>query len=187
MWVWVGTRRTGSSQSNRTLKPLLRQLPPTNLPSLMIFCALLSSLPSSSLPCCLFPRPQVITSPNGTKNANSRGSSEPTSTQRTDPSAEYLPPSTRTATGSLPSRSRSSYSWGNDGQAAGLQGADRAACAASDAAAQRATQATPQVRAREGGCAATAWPTSCMCMHVAAMQRSTFHFSIQPLPGMLCL
>jgi hypothetical protein len=90
---------------------------------------------------------QVITSPNGKNNSSSRGSSEPTGTQRTEPSAEYVPPSTRTATGSLPSRSRSSYSWGNDGQAAGLQGADKLICTASNAAAQRAAQATPQVRA----------------------------------------
>jgi hypothetical protein len=57
-----------------------------------------------------------------------------------------VPPSTRTATGSLPSRSRSSYSWGSDAQAPGQQTGDRLARTASNAATVRALQATPQVR-----------------------------------------
>jgi len=87
---------------------------------------------------------QVIPCPNG-KNS-SHGSSEQTGTQRTDPSAEYVPPSTRTATGSLPSRSRSSYSWGSDGQAPGPQGPDKLTRTSSTAANARAAQPTPQVR-----------------------------------------
>lgn len=90
---------------------------------------------------------QVIPCPNG-KNS-SHGSSEQTGTQRTDPSAEYVPPSTRTATGSLPSRSRSSYSWGSDGQAPGPQGPDKLTRTSSTAANARAAQPTPQVRASE--------------------------------------
>lgn len=139
---------------------------------------------------------QVITSPNGKNNSSSRGSSEPTGTQRTEPSAEYVPPSTRTATGSLPSRSRSSYSWGNDGQAAGLQGADKLMCTASmmctasNAAAQRAAQATPQVRACRQylGCM-----LGCLCVCPHAGVGCSIHGSTQPayitdiMPLQLCL
>jgi hypothetical protein len=91
---------------------------------------------------------QVIPCPNSGKNTSSNGSSEQTGTQRTEPSADYVPPSTRTATGSLPSRSRSSYSWASDGQAPGPQGADKLTRTASNAAAagMRGLQPTPQVR-----------------------------------------
>lgn len=97
---------------------------------------------------------QVIPCPPNAKNPSSRGSSEQTGTQRTEPSAEYVPPSTRTATGSLPSRSRSSYSWGSDGQAppGGHMGPDKLTRTSSNAANVRATQATPQVRGFEGYC-----------------------------------
>lgn len=101
---------------------------------------------STRLPCLWLV--QVIPCPNTGKNTSSHGSSEQTGTQRTEPSADYVLPSTRTATGSLPSRSRSSYSWGSEGQAPGPQGADnltRTASNAAHAANARAMQPTPQV------------------------------------------
>jgi hypothetical protein len=73
------------------------------------------------------PTPQVIPCPaNGKLPASSRGSSEQTNTQGTCPTNDYVPPSTRTATGSLPARSRSGYSSGSEGQALGPQGTDAA-------------------------------------------------------------
>lgn len=71
------------------------------------------------------PTPQVIPCPANSKlNTISRGSSEQTNTQGTAPTTDYVPPSTRTATGSLPARSRSGFSSGSEGQALGPQGTD---------------------------------------------------------------
>jgi hypothetical protein len=89
--------------------------------------------------------PQVIPRPtNGKLNTSSRGSSEQTNTQGTAPITDYVPPSTRTATGSLPARSRSGCSSGSEGQALGPQGTD--ATTRTDGTADP-TQEPPQVRA----------------------------------------
>lgn len=127
----------------------------------LVFTALASCPPHHGLVSCQ----QVITSPNANKNSSSRGSSEQTGTQRTDPtSAEYMPPSTRATTGSLPSRSRSSLSWGSDGQAQGQQSADKLARTASNAANARTMQPTPQVCRTRG--------LARLCLHAMQLVRS---------------
>lgn len=63
---------------------------------------------------------EVMSDPPATKSsADTVGSSEQTSARRTDQVPAYAAPCTRTATGCLPSRSRSSYSGGSAGEAPG--------------------------------------------------------------------